>query len=317
MFLYITKNDMDLRQLRSLVTLVECGCNVSQAAERLHLVQPAVSQHLRQLEDELGVRLFRRHGKRLMGLTELGSKVLTYARDALAAAGNIVAAGKDHTQEGTGVLRVAATHTQARYVLPSVVRRFSAEYPGVALEIHQGTPAQLIDMVVRDAVDLAVCTEGLGQHQALLAVPCYRWNRCLVAQGGHPVLERKPITLEVLCAYPIITYVFGFTGRGNMSTAFAREGLRPHVVLGAADTDVIKTYVREGLGLGIIADMAYQPGADADLVRRDLSHLFPWEVTKIAHLRGKYLRRFQTRFIDIFQIETAGLGRIRSARASA
>jgi LysR family cys regulon transcriptional activator len=307
---------MDLRQLRSLVTLVESGFNVSQTAERLHLVQPAVSQHLRQLEDELGVRLFRRHGKRLVGLTEIGSGVLTYARDALAAAGNIVAVGKDHTHEGIGVLRVATTHTQARYVLPSVVRRFSAEYPGVTLEIHQGTPAQLIDMVVRDAVDLAVCTEGLGQHQALVAVPCYRWNRCLVARRGHPVLERKPITLDVLCAFPIITYVFGFTGRGNMSTTFAREGLRPRVVLGAADTDVIKTYVREGLGIGIIADMAYQPDADADLGRRDLSHLFPWELTKIAHLRSKYLRRFEKRFIDIFQIETAWLGRMRSGRAT-
>jgi LysR family cys regulon transcriptional activator len=308
---------MNLRQLRSLVTLAECGFSVSEAAERLHLVQPAVSQHLRQLEEELGVRLFRRHGKRLLGLNDAGDQVLAYARDALTAANSILDVGRDHAQEATGVLRVAATHTQARYVLPSVVRHFAREYPGVALEFHQGTPAQLIDMVVRDAVDLAVCTEGLGQHEALHAIPCYRWNRCLVARAGHPVLECKPITLEVLCAYPIITYVFGFTGRGNMSDAFAREGLRPHVVLGAADTDVIKTYVREGLGIGIIADMAYQPDADTDLGRRDLSHLFPWEVTKIAHLRSKYLRRFQQRFIDIFQIETAGLGLVRPARASA
>jgi LysR family cys regulon transcriptional activator len=292
------------------VTLVESDFNVSQAAERLHLVQPAVSQHLRQLEDELGVRLFRRRGKRLLGLNEVGDKVLAYARAALTATGNIAAVGKDHAQEQTGVLRVAATHTQARYVLPSVVRRFSAEYPGVALEIHQGTPAQLIDMVVRDGVDLAVCTEGLDPHPALLAVPCYRWNRCLVAPEGHPVLACKPLTLDVLCAYPVITYVFGFTGRGNMSDTFSREGLRPHVVLGAVDTDVIKTYVREGLGIGIIADMAYQPDHDADLARRDLSHLFPWEVTKIAHLRNKYLRGFQQRFIDVFQAETAGLGQV-------
>ncbi|MCG6897350.1 MAG: LysR family transcriptional regulator [Thiocapsa sp.] len=301
---------MELRQLRSFVTLVESDFNVSQAAERLHLVQPAVSQHLRQLEDELGVRLFRRRGKRLLGLNEVGDKVLAYARAALTATGNIAAVGKDHAQEQTGVLRVAATHTQARYVLPSVVRRFSAEYPGVALEIHQGTPAQLIDMVVRDGVDLAVCTEGLDPHPALLAVPCYRWNRCLVAPEGHPVLACKPLTLDVLCAYPVITYVFGFTGRGNMSDTFSREGLRPHVVLGAVDTDVIKTYVREGLGIGIIADMAYQPDHDADLARRDLSHLFPWEVTKIAHLRNKYLRGFQQRFIDVFQAETAGLGQV-------
>jgi LysR family transcriptional regulator, cys regulon transcriptional activator len=298
---------MDLRQLRSLVTLAETGFSVSQAAERLHLVQPAVSQHLKQLEEELGVRLFQRNGKRLLGLNETGQTVLAYAREALAAAGNIVAVGRDHTQEETGVLRIAATHTQARYVLPPVIRKFSREYPGVALEIHQGTPAQLIDMVLRDAVDLAVCTEGLGDHTALTAVPCYRWNRCLIAPNGHPVIPREPLTLGVLCEYPIITYVFGFTGRGNLSNAFDREGLSPRVVLGAADTDVIKTYVREGMGIGIIADMAYQPDSDADLVRRDLAHLFPWEITKIAHLRDKYLRGFQRRFISVFRAKTADL----------
>ena len=300
---------MELRQLRSLVALAESGFSVSHAAARLHLVQPAVSQHLKQLEEELGVHLFRRHGKRLQGLTEAGEQVVSYARHAMAAVGNIAAVGREHAEEQTGVLRIAATHTQARYVLPPVIRRFSADYPGVSLEIHQGTPAQLIDMVLGDRVDLAVCTEGLGRHGGLTALSCYRWNRFLIAPGGHPLLQRRPITLEVLCEYPIITYVSGFTGRGNLSTAFAREGLRPRVILGAADTDVIKTYVREGMGIGIIADVAYQAAADADLGWRDLSHLFPWEMTRIAHLRDKYLRSFQRRFIDIFQAETARLGR--------
>jgi len=304
---------MELRQLRSLVTLVDVGFNVTQAAERLHLVQPAVSQHLKQLEEELGVRLFRRHGKRLLGLTEAGEKAVVYARNALSATRDIVAVGKDHVQEEHGVLRIGATHTQARYVLPPVIRHFATDYPSVSLEFHQGTPAQLIEMVLRDAVDLAVCTEGLGQHAALTAIPCYRWNRCLIAPAGHPILQRKPITLEALCEFPVITYVFGFTGRGNLSGAFAREGLRPRVVLGAADTDVIKTYVREGMGIGIIADMAYQPDTDSDLGRRDLAHLFPWEVTKIAHLQEKYLRSFQRRFIEIFQAETAGLGTVRGS----
>jgi len=298
---------MELRQLRSLVTLVDCGFSVSQTAERLHLVQPAVSQHLKQIEEELGVRLFQRHGKRLLGLNEAGERVLAFARDALGALGNISALGRDHSQDDSGVLRIGATHTQARYVLPPVIRQFAAEYPAVALELHQGTPAQLIDMVVRDAVDLAVCTEGLGEHLALTAVPCYRWNRCLIAPAGHPVLEQEPLTLGVLCGYPIITYVFGFTGRGNLSNAFAAQGLVPRVVLGAADTDVIKTYVREGLGIGIIAAMAYQPSADTDLVRLDLSDLFPWEVTKIAYRRDKYLRTFQRRFIAVFRAKTAGL----------
>ena len=298
---------MDLRQLRSLVTLADAGFSVSQTAERLHLVQPAVSQHLKQLEEELGVRLFQRHGKRLLGLNETGEQVLRFARDALAAAGSIVALGRDQTEEDIGVLRIAATHTQARYVLPPVIRQFAGEYPGVALEIHQGTPAQLIDMVLRDSVDLAVCTEGLAEHDALTAVPCYRWNRCLIAPADHPVISRKPVTLQLLCEYPIITYVLGFTGRGNLSNAFVCMGLHPKVVLGAADTDVIKTYVREGMGIGIIADMAYQPQADADLVRRDLGHLFPWEVTKIAYRRDRYLRGFQRRFIDVFRAKTAKL----------
>lgn len=298
---------MELRQLRSLIALVESGCNVSQAAERLHLVQPAVSQHLKQLEEELGVPLFRRRGKRLLGLTPAGEQVLGYARQALAATGNIAAVGEDCAESAGGVLRIAATHTQARYVLPPVIRRFAGAHPSVALEIHQGTPAQLIDMALRDAVDLAVCTEGLDRQRGLVAEPCYRWNRCAVAPAGHPLLQRRPLTLEALCEFPIITYVFGFTGRGNFSDAFAREGLHPRVVLGAADTDVIKTYVREGMGVGIIADMAYQPDADRDLDRRDLSHLFPWEVTRIAYLRDKYLRGYQRDFIKMFQEQTVGL----------
>lgn len=299
---------MDLRQLRSLVTLIETDFSVSQAAERLHLVQPAVSQHLKQLEEELGVRLLRRHGKRLTGLTEAGEQVLSYAREALAAAGSILAVGRDHTQEDQGTLRVAATHTQARYVLPPVIRRFAQRYPDVILELHQGTPGQLIELLQRDAVDLAVCTEGLGQHGDLTSVPCYRWNRCLIAPAGHPILTQRPLTLERLCEHPIITYVMGFTGRGNLSGTFARQGLTPRVALSAADTDVIKTYVREGMGIGIIADVAYQPDADADLERCDLSHLFPWEITRIAYLKGRYLRGFQRTFIEIFQEETAGRG---------
>ncbi len=304
---------MGLRQLRSLVTLVECGFSVSQAAERLHLVQPAVSQHLRQLEEELGVRLFSRHGKRLVGLSDAGERVLGYARDALAAVGSIIALGQDQVSEDRGLLRIAATHTQARYVLPPVIRQFAAVYPEVALEIHQGNPAQLIDLLLRDAVDLAVCTEGLGQQETLTAIPCYRWNRCVIAPLGHPVLDRLPLTLEQLCEFPIITYVAGFTGRGNLSNAFAREGLHPRIVLSAADTDVIKTYVREEMGIGIIAAMAYEPAADVDLGWRDLSHLFPWELTCIAHLRERYLRGFQRRFIEIFQAETRRIGRVGHA----
>jgi LysR family cys regulon transcriptional activator len=305
---------MELRQLRSLITLVESDFSVSRAASRLNLVQPAVSQHLKLLEEELGTRIFQRQGKRLVGLTVAGEKVLRYARATLAGAANVLAVGRDHVEEESGTLRIGATHTQARYVLPPVMRSFRDVYPEVEVQIHQANPMQLVEMAVNDAVDLAICTEALDSHPALTTIPSHRWNRCLIALPGHPALAVRPITLDTLCTFPLVTYVFGFTGRGHFSDAFAREGLRPHVVLSATDTDVIKTYVREGLGVGIIADIAYQADQDADLGLRDLAHLFKAEVTKIAYPRDKYLRRFQQRFIDLFQQETVGIGKARGAR---
>ncbi|MBK1719613.1 LysR substrate-binding domain-containing protein [Thiocystis violacea] len=296
---------MELRQLRSLVTLVETRFNVSRTAERLHLVQSAVTQHLKQLETEVGAHLFVRHGKRLVGLTEVGEQVARYAGEALRQTGNILAVGRDHSDEARGVLRLGATHTQARYVLPPVIRRFAAAYPEVELQIHQGTPGQLVELALRDQVDLAICTEALGDEAGLQTIPCYRWNRGLIAPRPHPLLDVEPLTLAALCEHPIITYVFGFTGRGGFSDAFAKAGLRPRVVLSAADTDVIKTYVREGLGVGIIAALAYQPEEDADLGLRDLSALFPWETTKIAYARDKHLRKYHRIFIDLFKAETS------------
>ena len=302
---------MEIRQLRSLVTLVEARFNVSRTAERLHLVQSAVTQHLKQLESEIGTHLFVRHGKRLIGLTEAGEQVARYASEALRQTGNILAVGRDHVDEERGVLRLGATHTQARYVLPPVIRRFVATYPEVELQIHQGTPGQLVELVLRDLVDLAICTEALADEAALHSIHCYRWNRGLIAPRAHPLLQEETVTLARLCEHPIITYVFGFTGRGGFSDAFAKAGLRPKVVLSAADTDVIKTYVREGLGIGIIASLAYEPDQDADLGLRDLSALFPWEVTKIAYARDKYLRKYHQHFIDIFKTHTSG-GPLRS-----
>lgn len=304
---------MELRQLRSLTVLVESDYNVSRAASRLNLVQPAVSQHLKQLEEELGTRIFQRQGKRLVGLTEAGEKVLHYARATLAGAANLLAVGRDQVEEDKGVLRIGATHTQARYVLPPVIRSFRENYPAVEVQIHQANPLQLVEMAVNDALDLAICTEALDNQPGLTTIPSYRWNRCLIALPDHPALAVRPITLDTLCEYPLVTYVLGYTGRGHLSDTFARDGLRPHVVLSATDTDVIKTYVREGLGVGIIADLAYQAGEDSDLGVRDLSHLFPAEVTKIAYPKDKYLRRFQERFIELFQQEAIRI--IRASRA--
>ncbi|MEW8029148.1 MAG: LysR substrate-binding domain-containing protein [Candidatus Thiodiazotropha sp.] len=292
---------MELRQLKSLVLLVENDFSVSRTAQCLHLVQPAVSQHLKQLEDNLGTRLFLRQGKRLVGLTEAGERVVKYARNILADTANILAVGQEHVSEDVGTLRIGTTHTQARYVLPPVIRQFSLIYPKVELQIMEGTPQQLVDMAVQDKVDFAICTEALSNNPALLAIPCNRWNRCLIAPGSHPVLRQKRITLKALCKYPIITYVVGFTGRGHLNETFGKAGLMPHVVLSATDTDVIKTYVREGLGIGIIAELAYEREKDGDLGMRELRHLFPWEETKIGYRRDKYLRTCQQRFIEIFQ----------------
>ena len=280
--------------------LVESDFSVSRAASRLNLVQPAVSQHLKQFEEELGTKVFQRQGKRLVGLTEAGEQVLHYARATLAGAANVLAVGRDHVEEDSGVLRIGATHTQARYVLPPVIRSFREAYPSVEVQIHQANPMQLVDMAVNDAVDLAICTEALDSHPALTTIPSHRWNRCLIALPGHPALETRPITLDTLCEYPLVTYVFGFTGRGHLSDAFAREGLRPHVVLSATDTDVIKTYVRLGLGVGIIAAMAFDPVLDAELVALDASHLFESSVTHIGCRKGTFMRRYMYDFIELF-----------------
>lgn len=295
---------MELRQLRSLLTVCDNDFNVSRAAELLNIVQPAVSQHLKQLEEQLSTPLFLRRGKRLNGLTPAGEKVARYAREALRAEANILSIGDELEQPGRGLLRIGATHTQARYVLPPVIRHFNRAYPDVDVQIHQGNPQQLVDMAVRNAVDISICTEALAQHPELDAVDSYRWNRCVIASHGHPVFKVSTIQLKHLAQYPLITYVFGFSGRGHLNQAFTAQSLQPRIALSAADTDVIKTYVREGLGIGIIADLAYDEEEDRDLERRDLSHLFQWETTRIAYHRNKYLKKCEQEFIDIFQKES-------------
>lgn len=306
---------MELRQLRSLVTLVESGCNVSRAAERLFMVQSAVSQHILRLEEELGVHLFMRQGKRILGLTEAGEQVLQHARRVLAETGNILEVGREHVEDSTGVLRIGTTHTQARYVLPPVVTRFNRAWPRVELQIHQDTPRHLVRMLLEDKADFAICTEDLAEEPHAVTVPAYRWNRSLIAPPGHPLLLEDRIELTTLARHPLITYVHGFTGRGHSERVFHKAGLQPHIVLSAADTDVIKTYVRQRMGIGIIASMAYDPAQDTDLASRDLAHLFPWETTYIAYPEHKYLRRYQQHFIELFREhvtemsseETAGL----------
>lgn len=292
---------MDLKQLKSLVSIVENNLSISQAAKKLHLVQSAVSQQISRLEEEIGVKIFARHGKRLSGVTPAGEEIVRYAYRTIANASSIMEIGLDHINETEGMLRIGATHTQAQYILPPIIKAFSQEYPKIELQIHQSTPKDLVNKALHDEVDFAVCTEALGQHPDLISMASYRWNRGLIARKDSPILEEEELTLKVLCKYPIVTYVYGFTGREVFSETFKAQRLKPKIVLSAADTDVIKTYVRNGMGVGVIAKIAYLPEQDSDLVLRDLSRLFPWETTKIAYQKDKYLRKHQQRFIEIFQ----------------
>lgn len=291
---------MEIRQLQSLIKLIECNFSVSRAADEMFIVQSAVSQHLKKLEDELGADLFIRKGKRLIGLTDIGTTVANHARLTLASVNSIRAVGKDHINQNEGILRLGTTHTQARYVLPPVIKAFNQAYPRVEVQIHQGTPRQLVQWAVNDDLDLSICTEALADSKQLTNIPCYKWNRSLITLADHPLQQLDDLTLDDLCHYPLITYVYGFTGRGHFSETFREAGLVPHVVLSAADTDIIRTYVLEEMGIGIIASMALDEPDNGITRNRDVSHLFPWEVTRIAYLNDKYLRHYEQTFIDLF-----------------
>jgi LysR family cys regulon transcriptional activator len=290
---------VEIRQLQSLIKLIDCHFSVSRAAVEMCLVQSAVSQHLKKLEDELETDLFIRKGKRLTGLTEIGHEVAAQARITLASTNSIRAIGKDYNNQSEGILRIGSTHTQARYVLPPVIKAFNRAYPRVEVQIHQGTPRQLVQWAVNDDLDLSICTEALADSSQLTNIPCYKWNRSLITLANHPLQKLDEVALEDLCEYPLITYVHGFTGRGRFSETFAKAGLEPHVVLSAADTDIIRTYVLEGMGIGIIASMALDD-IDREVTRsRDISHLFPWEITRIAYMNDKYLRHYEQTFIKL------------------
>jgi LysR family cys regulon transcriptional activator len=291
---------MNVSQLKTLISIIDNNFSVSKTAEQLCLVQSAVSQQLLRLEGELGSDLFVRKGKRLTGLTELGDKIEQHARASLMSINNISLIASDHQEQSQGVLRIGCTHTQARYILPPIIKRFNKYYPHIELQMHQGNPKQLAEWASTDQVDFSICTEELGQSTDLKCIAGYQWNRCLVTRPDHPLLTTRRLTLKQLCNYPIITYVAGFTGRKNLDATFTKQDLTPNIVLSAADTDIIKAYVLDDLGIGIIASMAYNANKDKSLKQRDLSHLFPWETTRIAYPKNKYIRKFQQTFIDLF-----------------
>ena len=291
---------MKLQQLRYILEVERRGLNVSAAAEALFTSQPGVSRQIRELETELGVRIFERTGRQLTSTTPTGRTILDLADRVMRDVCNIEQLGKAFGDPGKGTLSIATTHTQARYKLPPVIKKFIGRYPGVRLNIQQGTPTQIAEMTVGGEVDCCIATEGMELFDELVMLPCYRWDRCILLPCDHPLREEKELTLKTLAEYPIITYVFGFTGRSKLDKAFQNVGITPNVVLTAADADVIKTYVRLGLGVGIVAKMAYDPKVDNDLCALDASHLFESSVSRFGLRQDSILPGYLYDFIELF-----------------
>ena len=291
---------MKLQQLRYIWEVAHHDLNVSATAQSLFTSQPGISKQIRLLEDELGVEIFSRSGKHLTRITPAGEAILKTSGEILRKVDSIKQVAQEFSNERKGSLSIATTHTQARYALPPIIGPFIQQYPEVALHMHQGTPMQISEMAADGTVDFAIATEAMELFSDLVMMPCYRWNRCIVVPRNHPLAQESALTLESVARYPIVTYVFGFTGRSKLDEAFINRGLAPKVVFTAADADVIKTYVRLGLGIGIIAKMAHDAELDSDLVALDASHLFESSVTKIGFRRGTFLRGFMYDFIERF-----------------
>ena len=291
---------MKLQQLRYIWEVAHHDLNVSATAQSLFTSQPGISKQIRLLEDELGVEVFSRSGKHLTHVTPAGEAILEAAGEVLRKVETIKQLAQEFSDEKKGSLSLATTHTQARYALPVPIEKFIQQYPDVSLHMHQGTPMQISELAADGTVDFAIATEALELFNNLLMMPCYRWNRCVVVKRDHPLAQVSQLTLEDVAAHPIVTYVFGFTGRSKLDDAFYERGLSPKVVFTAADADVIKTYVRLGLGIGIVARMAFDDEKDSDLVALDASHLFAPSVTKIGFRRGTFLRGYMYDFIQMF-----------------
>lgn len=290
---------MKLQQLRYICEVARNDLNVSATAQSLYTSQPGISKQIRLLEDELGVEIFNRSGKHLTHVTPAGEAILRIAGEILRKAESIRHVAQEFSDNRRGSLSIATTHTQARYALPLVVESFMRCYPEVSLHMQQGTPMQIAEMASQGTVDFAIATEALELFGNLVMLPCYHWNRCVVVPRNHPLAQVSRLTLTDIAEHPIVTYVFGFTGRSKLDEAFRREGLDPRVVFTAADADVIKTYVRLGLGVGIVAHMAVVP-EDTDLVALDAAHLFEPSTTRVAFRKGTFLRGYMYDFMREF-----------------
>ena len=292
---------MNFQQLRSVRETVRCGFNLTEVAAMLYTSQPGVSRQIRELERELGVEVFVRAGKRLTGLTPPGAALLPIVERLLLEAENLKRAGNDFSAHLEGQLSVAATHSQARYALPPVVKDFRDRFPKVTLHLRQGSPKQVAAMLLSGEADIGVATEALADYPQLVTLPCYRWTHGIVVPPGHPLLALpEPVTLEQLAAYPIITYEQGYTGRAHIDEAFQARGLCPDVVLTAMDADVIKTYVELGMGVGIVASVALDAERDLNLRILDAGHLFRVNVTRLGLRQGAWLRGYAYSFIELF-----------------
>ncbi|MDP9045162.1 MAG: CysB family HTH-type transcriptional regulator [Pseudomonadota bacterium] len=303
---------MNFQQLRSVREALRCGLNLTEVAKALHTSQPGVSRQIRELEEELGVDLFVRTGKRLTSLTEVGAVVAPIIENMLKDAESLRRAGEEYAQQSSGRLSIAATHSQARYALPSAVRDFRHRYPQVSLHLHQGTPEQVAGMLLSGAADIGIATEALASYEALAALPCFRWTHVVLVPPGHPLGDGAPLTLERLAEHPIITYNPGYTGRTHIDAAFEQAGIEIDLVITAMDADVIKTYVGLGLGVGIVASIAFDDERDHDLRAIDARHLFEVNLTKLAVRRGAFLRGYVYDFIQTF---APGLNRAVVERA--
>jgi len=291
---------MKLQQLRCIFEVVQNDFNSSKAANFLNTSQPGVSKQIQLLEDEVGVQIFQRNGKRLTGLTEPGQQVFDSIAEIIREEKNIKRVSEEYEKKDTGNFTIATTHTQARYKLPNVVEEFVKKYPKINLNIHQGNPSQVTEQIVNGDADVGIATESIGLHDKIFCIPCYSWNRIIVIPKSHPLNDEKIITLEHLATYPLITYDYAFTGSTIVSKVFKESNLKPNIMLTAIDADVIKTYVNLNLGIGLIAEMAFDSSKDIDLISRDVSHLFPLSTTYLGIRKDTFIRASTFDFIKMF-----------------
>jgi LysR family transcriptional regulator, cys regulon transcriptional activator len=290
---------MNLHQFRFVQEAARRNLNLTETAKALHTSQPGVSKAIIELEEELGIEIFARHGKRLKRITEPGQHVLQSIEIILREVGNLRKIGEQYSAQDNGTLAIATTHTQARYVLPLPVAKLREKYPQVDIKLHQGAPDQVAKMLLDDTAEIGIATESLSSYEELVTLPCYEWQHVLVLPLDHPLAQKVHLSLEDIAHEPIITYHSSFTGRGRIDQAFAAKKLHPRIALEAIDSDVIKTYVRLGLGIGIVAEMAVQDDPIKDLAIRPLGTLLGVNVARVAFKRGAYLRQFVYHFAEL------------------